>query len=162
MISGSTTWSEWRLALSKSFSSVCSNWLTDFLCSLPSLSIYNYVTRIFWLVMFSNILLLSLFFSQDGVTPLLMASQNGHTTTVSVLIRSGADPNIADQVKRTANFYIQLLLSDNYTHWQHHIIITEYVIVVMLIAVRVIVGEGSAFLASGIEPSMDTYSVMFT
>ena len=35
---------------------------------------------------------------QDGNTPLIMASQNGHTITVDVLLRNGADPNIARNV----------------------------------------------------------------
>lgn len=37
-------------------------------------------------------------FQQDGGTPLFMASQNGHTTTVDVLLSHGANPNIAAQV----------------------------------------------------------------
>ena len=35
---------------------------------------------------------------QDGATPLFMASQNGHTNVVDVLLRHGADPNLADHV----------------------------------------------------------------
>ena len=35
---------------------------------------------------------------QDGNTPLFMASQNGHTSTVDVLLRNGADSNIARNV----------------------------------------------------------------
>ena len=35
---------------------------------------------------------------QDGVTPLMVASQDGHTSTVDVLLRNGADPNIAANV----------------------------------------------------------------
>ena len=35
---------------------------------------------------------------QDGTTPLFMASQNGHTNVVDVLLRHGADPNLADHV----------------------------------------------------------------
>ena len=35
---------------------------------------------------------------QDGHTPLIMASQEGHTSTVDVLLRNGADPNIARNV----------------------------------------------------------------
>ena len=33
--------------------------------------------------------------SQDGATALNIASQNGHTSAVDVLLRNGADPNIA-------------------------------------------------------------------
>ena len=35
---------------------------------------------------------------QDGGTPLYMASQNGHTNVVDVLLRHGADPNLATHV----------------------------------------------------------------
>ena len=44
--------------------------------------------------------LLTKSYSQDGVTPLFMASQEGHTTTVDVLLRQRADPNIADNVRK--------------------------------------------------------------
>ena len=37
-------------------------------------------------------------FLQDGVTPLFMASQNGHKSVVDVLLRHGADPDLADIV----------------------------------------------------------------
>ena len=36
--------------------------------------------------------------SQDGFTALLMASQEGHASTVDVLLRNGADPNIVNRV----------------------------------------------------------------
>ena len=36
--------------------------------------------------------------SQDGTTPLFMASQNGHTKVADVLIKNGADPNLAKTV----------------------------------------------------------------
>ena len=36
--------------------------------------------------------------SQNGATALFVASQNGHTSTVDVLLRNGADPNIAKKV----------------------------------------------------------------
>ena len=32
--------------------------------------------------------------SQDGITPLFMASQNGHTDIVNILLANGADVNI--------------------------------------------------------------------
>ena len=35
---------------------------------------------------------------QNGATPLYMASQNGHTNVVDVLLRQGADPNLATHV----------------------------------------------------------------
>ena len=35
---------------------------------------------------------------QGGATPLILASQNGHATTVDVLLRNGADPNRAANV----------------------------------------------------------------
>ena len=37
-------------------------------------------------------------FLQDFATPLFMASQNGHKNVVDVLLRHGADPNLADIV----------------------------------------------------------------
>ena len=39
--------------------------------------------------------------SQDGATP-LMASQEGHSTIVDLLLRHGGDPNIADEVSSTS------------------------------------------------------------
>ena len=38
--------------------------------------------------------------SQDGVTPLFMASQKGHSEVVNILIRDGADINLARNVWR--------------------------------------------------------------
>ena len=38
-------------------------------------------------------------FLQDGVTPLFMASQDGHTSVVDVLLRHGADPNLPKTVR---------------------------------------------------------------
>ena len=35
---------------------------------------------------------------QDGTTPLFMASQKGHVSVVDVLLRNGADPNLARTV----------------------------------------------------------------
>ena len=32
---------------------------------------------------------------QDGITPLYMASQTGHTSVVDILLRHGVDPNLA-------------------------------------------------------------------
>ena len=32
--------------------------------------------------------------TQDGVTPLYVACQNGHTQTVDVLLKNGANPNL--------------------------------------------------------------------
>ena len=40
--------------------------------------------------------------SQDGATPLWMASQNGHSSIVDLLLRHGGDPNIADEVSSTS------------------------------------------------------------
>ena len=37
---------------------------------------------------------------QDGHTPLVVASQEGHSATVDVLLRCGADPNIARYVSQ--------------------------------------------------------------
>ena len=38
--------------------------------------------------------------TQDGVTPLFMASCNGHSDVVNILIRNGADINLARNVWR--------------------------------------------------------------
>ena len=35
---------------------------------------------------------------QDGTTPLFMASQEGHVSIVDILLRNGADPNLAKTV----------------------------------------------------------------
>ena len=43
---------------------------------------------------------------QDGATPLLMASENGHSSVVDVLLRHGADPNLADRVSIITVVYI--------------------------------------------------------
>ena len=40
----------------------------------------------------------SLFYIQDGTTALFIASQEGHTSVADVLLRHGADPNLADHV----------------------------------------------------------------
>ena len=37
-------------------------------------------------------------FLQDGITPLFMASQEGRTSVVDVLLRHGADPNLPKTV----------------------------------------------------------------
>ena len=44
-----------------------------------------------------------------------MASQNGHTTTVDVLLRQGADPNIASNVRKLQSSVLTMYLSI-YTH----------------------------------------------
>ena len=44
-----------------------------------------------------------------------MASQEGHTTTVDVLLRQGADPNIADNVRKLQSSVLTMCLSI-YTH----------------------------------------------
>ena len=36
--------------------------------------------------------------SQDGATPLNIASQEGHTKVVDVLLKNGADPNLSNAV----------------------------------------------------------------
>ena len=38
--------------------------------------------------------------TQDGSTPLNVASQNGHSDVVKILIRNGADVNLANNVWR--------------------------------------------------------------
>ena len=37
--------------------------------------------------------------TQNGATPLYVASQNGHSDVVNILIRNGADVNIAMEVR---------------------------------------------------------------
>ena len=44
-----------------------------------------------------------------------MASQGGHTTTVDVLLRQGADPNIANNVRKLQSSVLTMYLSI-YTH----------------------------------------------
>ena len=44
------------------------------------------------------------FSEQEEGTPLFVASQNGHSATVDVLLRCGADPNIARNVSQFSNF----------------------------------------------------------
>ena len=44
-----------------------------------------------------------------------MASQSGHTTTVDVLLRQGADPNIANNVRKLQSSVLTMYLSI-YTH----------------------------------------------
>ena len=39
--------------------------------------------------------------TQDGTTPLYIASQNGHSDVVNILLRNGADINLAKKVCRT-------------------------------------------------------------
>jgi len=39
-----------------------------------------------------------LFTVQNGTSPLYMASQKGHSEVVEVLLKSGADPNLAKTV----------------------------------------------------------------
>ena len=41
---------------------------------------------------------MTIILSQDGATPLFMASQEGHSDTVTILIRSGANINIPREV----------------------------------------------------------------
>ena len=38
------------------------------------------------------------YFTQDGATPLYVASQNGHSDIVNILIRNGADVDLACEV----------------------------------------------------------------
>ena len=45
-------------------------------------------------------------FLQDGATPLFMASQNGHTSVVDVLLRHGVDPNVPDIVSIIKEVYV--------------------------------------------------------
>ena len=64
-----------------------------------SLSIYHYfpphltITPSFLLIYFSVY-----YFLQNGYTPLYLACQNGHESTVLVLLENGADPNLQTKV----------------------------------------------------------------
>ena len=42
----------------------------------------------------------SLFFMQDGDTPAIFASQEGHTETLALLLANNADVNSADKVQQ--------------------------------------------------------------
>ena len=44
---------------------------------------------------------LLLLFSQDGKTPLYIASREGHTGVVELLLQHNADPNISDEVSHS-------------------------------------------------------------
>ena len=44
-----------------------------------------------------------LFSLQDGTTPLFIASQQGHSDVVNILIRNGADVNMAKEVKHSTH-----------------------------------------------------------
>ena len=53
--------------------------------------------------------------SQDGATPLIIASQNGHSDAVNILLRSGADVNLAmnvsnDMIMLTIHIVIENML----------------------------------------------------
>jgi ankyrin repeat protein len=42
-----------------------------------------------------------LFYFQDGCTPAFIASQNGHTETLALLLENKADANAADEVLKS-------------------------------------------------------------
>ena len=42
--------------------------------------------------------MVSMVMTQDGVTPIIFASQEGHVTVVRLLLEKGADVNICDMV----------------------------------------------------------------
>ena len=44
---------------------------------------------------------------QDGDTPLYYASQEGHTSIVEVLLRNGANPNLATTVSMEVVYLLQ-------------------------------------------------------
>ena len=46
------------------------------------------------------IFILSIFLTQNGSTPLCLASENGHSDVVNILIRNGANVNLARNVWR--------------------------------------------------------------
>ena len=53
--------------------------------------------------------------SQDGVTPLIIASQKGHSDVVNILLRNGADVNLAlnvsnDMITLTIHIVIENML----------------------------------------------------
>ena len=53
--------------------------------------------------------------SQDGATPLIIASQKGHSDVVNILLRSGADVNLAcnvsnDMIMLTIHIVIENML----------------------------------------------------
>ena len=47
--------------------------------------------------------------SQDGFTPLLGASQNGHSQVVELLLSKGADVNLPKQVQRQTVLDTQII-----------------------------------------------------
>ena len=62
--------------------------------SIIVVTFLNYIFCVLNFVMIS----ISLVFMQDGSTPLYLASQEGHTDVVSVLIDRGATVNFPNQV----------------------------------------------------------------
>ena len=47
---------------------------------------------------YTTVIVIIIICIQDGVTPLGIASQKGHTAIVNALLGSGADPNFATKV----------------------------------------------------------------
>ena len=48
-------------------------------------------------------------FMQDGWTPLIMASFNGHADVVHVLVRANADVNLRTKVRLGTNTYVKIV-----------------------------------------------------
>ena len=77
------------------------------------LSTYNYfsshlmITPSFLLIYFSVY-----YFLQDGYTPLYIACQNGHESTVLVLLQNQADPNLQSKVT-SGRMMIMIVDGDN-------------------------------------------------
>ena len=45
-----------------------------------------------------------------------MASQEGHTSTVDVLLRNGAEPNVAKNVKSSTCNYVSMTSSEQWSY----------------------------------------------
>ena len=58
----------------------------------------------------ATLLFTSLSALQNGATPLFMASQDGHVSIVDILLRNGADPNLAQTVS------MEVSASDTHPH----------------------------------------------
>ena len=58
------------------------------------------VLSILLVIIHSSLHVIIIPLTQDGITPLYVASQNGHSDVVNILIRNGADINLAHNVWR--------------------------------------------------------------
>ena len=68
------------------------------MCSFITVT-HAYIPQCNMLLHHSSMCCILLFALQNGCTPLYVASQEGHTEIVDILLKSGADPNLACTVR---------------------------------------------------------------